>query len=47
MRSDASNKGCDDIGEVNYFGFEVIEDQNANFSCNIELVVFTEAEGKI
>ena len=38
IRSDASDKGCNDIGEINFFGFEVIEDQNDNYSCNIELV---------
>jgi len=34
----ASNKGCDDIGEVRFIGHEVIDDDKDEYSCEAELV---------
>ena len=46
MRSNATEKGCDAIGEIHFFGHEVIADTNDAYSCNIELVEFsTDANG--
>lgn len=30
--------GCNSIGEVHYFGYEVIDDSNDEYECPVELV---------
>ena len=46
--SNATASGCDDIGEIHYFGYEVIDDEQDSYQCAIELVeLTTEADGQI
>lgn len=42
LRSNASSNGCNSIGEIHYFGFEVIDDENDSYECPIELVQYVE-----
>lgn len=39
LKSDAAgNYGCNSIGEIHFFGFEVIDDENDEYECPVELV---------
>ena len=42
LRSNATSTGCDSIGEIHFFGFEVIEDDNDSYDCPVELVQYVE-----
>lgn len=46
LKSNMTASGCDSIGEVRYFGYEVIDDDETSFECPIELVeITTDADG--
>ena len=48
LRSDVQGGGCDPIGEIHYIGYEVIDDENDTYDCNVELVEFgTDVDGVI
>ena len=48
LRSEASGNGCDDIGEIHYMGYEVIDDNNDSYECKIEHVAFeTDSQGVV
>lgn len=36
--SSAANAGCTGLGEIRYFGYEVIDDTQLEYNCEIELV---------
>lgn len=36
--SNAANAGCTGLGEIRYFGYEVIDDTQLEYNCEIELV---------
>jgi hypothetical protein len=38
LRSTATSSGCNGIGEIQYLGYEVIDDESDSYSCKIELV---------
>ena len=42
LRSDSASYGCDAIGEIHYFGFEVINDDNDVCHCPVQLVQYVE-----
>lgn len=41
-------KGCNSIGEIHYIGYEVIDDEQDTYTCDIDFVYFTtDAEGVV
>jgi len=48
IRSNATNDGCNSIGEIHYMGFEVIDDDSDTYECKIEHVqLVTDSEGVV
>lgn len=48
MRSNATEAGCDGIGEIHFIGHEVIADTGDTYACKIELVEFsTDTDGEV
>ena len=44
--SDSPSKGFDNIGEINYIGYEVIDNTDDSYACDIEIVeIATDADG--
>lgn len=38
LKSSSSGAGCTGIGEIRYYGYEVIDDESETYQCAIELV---------
>ena len=48
LKSNATSSGCDGIGEIHYFGYEVIDDENDSYTCDVKLVqTSTNLDGEI
>lgn len=48
LKSNSTASGCNRIGEIHYFGHEVIDDESDSYQCAIELVELTaDASGQV